>query len=65
MADLLTLPAHALLVLEERLKDHQAAGLLDPGTDVTELAVSILLLAETTRSRIRHRPHLGRTRPAS
>jgi hypothetical protein len=59
------LPAHALLVLEERLEDHQAAGLLDPGADVTELAVFILLLVETTCSRLLHRPSLGRTRPAS
>jgi hypothetical protein len=42
-------PAHALLILEERLKAHQADGTLDPGADVTELALTILLLSEAAR----------------
>jgi hypothetical protein len=36
--DLVTFPAHALLVLEERLKEHQADGTLDLDADVTRLA---------------------------
>lgn len=39
-------PAQALLILEERLKAHQAEGLLDAAADVTELAIKILLLSE-------------------
>jgi hypothetical protein len=46
---LASFPAHALLVLEERLKAHQADGTLDPDADVTELALKILLLSEVAR----------------
>ena len=45
----IVVPAHALLVLEERLKVHQEEGLLDPGANVTELAITILLLSEAAR----------------
>lgn len=41
----MTFPAHALLVLEERLREHQADGILNPAADVTELALRILALA--------------------
>lgn len=37
-------PPHALLILEERLKEHQAEGLLPSTADVTELALRILTI---------------------
>lgn len=48
--DLVTFPAHALIVVEERLKDHQAEGILDPDADVTRLALRVLLLADRLAS---------------
>lgn len=36
---MIAFPAHALLIVEERLKEHQADGTLDPAADVTELAL--------------------------
>jgi hypothetical protein len=36
-------PAHALLILEERLKEE--AALLPPGVSITELALRILVAA--------------------
>jgi hypothetical protein len=43
--DLISFPAHALLILEERLKEHQADGSLEPNADITCLAVAILLIS--------------------
>jgi len=43
---LVAFPAHARLVLEERLKDHQTDGTLDTRTDVTELALGIVHSAQ-------------------
>ena len=45
----IVVPAHALLVLEERLKAHQADGILHPSADVTELAFKILFVSEAAR----------------
>jgi hypothetical protein len=45
MAALVAFPAHALLVLEERLKEHQADGTLDSSADVTELALRLLVIS--------------------
>jgi hypothetical protein len=44
VAELVVFPAYALLVLEERLKEHQAEGTLDTNADVTSIALKILLL---------------------
>jgi hypothetical protein len=44
--DWLVFPAHARLILEERLMDHQADGTLDPNTDITGLTLRILALVE-------------------
>jgi hypothetical protein len=39
-------PAHALLIVEERLKEQQAEGILMPdGIELDELALRILLVA--------------------
>lgn len=39
-------PAHALLILEERLRERQAEGELPIEADVTELALKMLVLAD-------------------
>jgi hypothetical protein len=46
---LVSFPAHALLIVEERLRADQRDGLLAPDADVTELALKILVLAEHSR----------------
>jgi hypothetical protein len=43
-------PAHALLVLEERLRDDQAEGMLPANVDITLLALKILLCAHRVLS---------------
>jgi hypothetical protein len=50
---LLAFPAHALLILEERLKEHQAQGLvcLSGDRERTYLALKILILAACRDSR--------------
>ena len=46
--DLVVFPAHALLVLEERLREQEAEGVEMPeGTERDELALGILIAAET------------------
>lgn len=42
---IVTFPPHALLILEERLKQHQAEGLLPLDVSVTALALRILAVA--------------------
>jgi hypothetical protein len=39
-------PPHALLILEERLRERQEEGSLPSQADVTELALQILVLAQ-------------------
>jgi hypothetical protein len=46
MADLIAFPAHALLIVEERLRERQEAGELSSETDVTGLALQLLIAAE-------------------
>ncbi len=45
---LITFPAHAVLILEERLREREEQDGLEPpaGMDRTELALRILILAE-------------------
>jgi hypothetical protein len=48
-------PAHALLILEERLAEQEAEGVRMPeGMERDELALRVLIAAETGRV-----PHLG------
>jgi hypothetical protein len=42
-------PAHALLILEERLRDRQAEGEVPIEADVFELALKMLVVAELSR----------------
>jgi hypothetical protein len=44
---LVSFPAHALSILEERLRERQAEGELPIEADVTELALKILVLVAT------------------
>jgi hypothetical protein len=44
--ELVAFPAHALLILEERLRERQEEGELAIEADVTELALKILVVAE-------------------
>jgi hypothetical protein len=44
-------PPHALLILEERLKEHQADGLLDHDANITEMALKILAISQAPTSR--------------
>jgi hypothetical protein len=49
---LITFPAHALLILEERLAEQEAEGVEMPeGMERDELALMILLAAELSRLR--------------
>jgi hypothetical protein len=44
---LVSFPAHALLTVEERLREQEAEGVRMPeGIDRTDVALSILILAE-------------------
>lgn len=43
---MIVLPAHALLILEERLRERQEVGELPPEIDVTEFALRLLVAAE-------------------
>lgn len=43
---LVTFLPHALLILEERLKAHQAQGMLSRNADVTGMALRILVLVQ-------------------
>jgi hypothetical protein len=49
-------PAHALLLVEERVKEHQAEGLLSQAADVTKVALTVLMLAEADRTSVRVTP---------
>jgi hypothetical protein len=49
MTEPVSFPAHALLILEERLRERQAEGELPIEADVTELALKVLVVAELTR----------------
>jgi hypothetical protein len=50
--DLITFPDHALLVVEERLREQKAEGLRMPdGMPLDELALRVLIAAEPTRGR--------------
>lgn len=47
---LISFPLHALLIVEERLKEQQAEGIRIPeGIELDELALRILLVADLTR----------------
>jgi hypothetical protein len=51
---LIAFPAHALLILEERLREQEAEGVKIPeGMERDELALRILIAAELTRSHLR------------
>jgi hypothetical protein len=47
-------PAHALVILEERLRERQAQGELPIEADVTELALKMLVVTELTAARAPH-----------
>jgi len=49
---LVSFPPHAVLILEERLKEHQAQGLLPPTVDVTGMALKILSIVSCQGSAI-------------
>lgn len=44
--EVIAFPRQALLILQERLKEHQAQGLLSADADVTAPALRILVLVE-------------------
>jgi hypothetical protein len=49
---LISFPAHALLIVEERLREQQAEGVEMPvSIDLDDLALRILIAAELTRRR--------------
>jgi hypothetical protein len=49
MSDVISFPAHALLIVGERLRKQEAEGVKMPdGIDRTELALRILVFAEIT-----------------
>ena len=55
MTDLLSFPVHALLIVEERLREQQAVGVRMPeGMPLDELALRVLIAAQTRRI-----PHLS------
>jgi hypothetical protein len=47
---MIVFPAHALLILEERLRERQAAGELPSDLDVTDFALRLLVAAHTGSS---------------
>jgi hypothetical protein len=47
-SDLISFPAHALLVVEERLREQRAAGVrMPPHMQLDELALRILIVANS------------------
>jgi hypothetical protein len=49
LADLVSFPTHALLILEEQLREQEAEGLEMPeGMERNELALRILIAAQTS-----------------
>jgi hypothetical protein len=55
MTDLLSFPVHALLIVEERLREQQAEGVRMPeGMPLVELALRVQIAAQTGRI-----PHLS------
>jgi hypothetical protein len=58
LTDVVTFPAHALLILEERLAEQEAEGVEMPeGMERDELALRILVAAEGLRRCIGSRPN--------
>jgi hypothetical protein len=49
---LIVFPAHALLVVEERLKEQEAEGVQLPDVPKDELALRILIAAELSQRRL-------------
>jgi hypothetical protein len=59
--DHIVFPAHALLIVEERLKDHEADGIRMPeGMPLAELALRVLVCAEITANAHTASPGSGR-----